>query len=422
MMTLKIALRNIFRHKARSIITLSTIVFGCVALIFIGGYFEDIFAQLRESYIRSQVGHIQIFKKGFNENGKADPYLYLLEDDEQIKSMIKAIPEVKFIAARLNFSGLISTGETTIVFLGQGLEPQYEQTVPREDTKDLRAFQKTSKAGSPVISFGQGLVKDDQRQVILGQGLAQMMNAQVDSTITLLTNTVYGSTNAMDMNVKGVFYTSAKDYDDMFLRLPLQTAQKLLNTSSVGAWVVWLNKTQDADKVYALLTSLIAEKNLDLELRRWEDMADFYNKTVAMFNKFYFIMRIVTGIIVVLGIFNTLNMAVMERISEIGTLMALGIRRSGVMKLFLIEGLVLGTVGGLLGVITGMIVVNLVALVGITMPPPPGASISWLSTPKIIPSVVISTFVLSIIVGGFSALFPAYKASRLQITTALRYR
>ncbi len=422
MMTLKIALRNIFRHKARSVITLSTIVFGCVALIFIGGYFEDIFKQLRESYIRSQVGHIQIFKKGFNENGKADPYLYLLEDDEQIKAMIKAIPEVKFIAARLNFSGLISTGETTIVFLGQGLEAQYEQTVLEKETKDLRAFLKTSKAGSPVISSGQGLVENDQRQLILGKGLAQTMDAQVDSTITLLTNTVYGSTNAMDMNVKGVFYTSAKDYDDMFLRLPLKTAQKLLNTQSVGSWVVWLNKTEDTDKVYDSLTAMIAQKELNLELRRWEDLADFYNKTVAMFNKFYLIMRIVTGIIVVLGIFNTLNMAVMERISEIGTLMALGVRRSGVMKLFLLEGLLLGTVGGVFGVIAGMIVVSLVSSVGITMPPPPGASISWLSTPQFIPSLAVSTFVLSVIVGGFSALFPAYKASRLQITTALRYR
>ncbi|MCB9757361.1 MAG: ABC transporter permease [Candidatus Omnitrophica bacterium] len=422
MMTLKIALRNIFRHKARSVITLSTIVFGCVALIFIGGYFEDIFTQLRESYIRSQVGHIQIFKKGFNENGKADPYLYFLEDDQQIKAEIQAFPEVKSIAARLNFSGLISTGETTIVFLGQGLEPQYEQTVPQQETRDLRAFKKTSKSGSPVISFGQGLVEEDQRQVILGQGLAQTMGAQIGSTITLLTNTVYGSTNAMDMNVKGVFYTSAKDYDEMFLRLPLKTAQKLLNTSSVGSWVVWLNKTEDTDKVYNSLRAMIKQKNLNLELRRWEDLADFYNKTVAMFNKFYLIMRIVTGIIVVLGIFNTLNMAVMERISEIGTLMALGVRRSGVMKLFLLEGLVLGTVGGLLGVVAGMIVVSLVSSVGITMPPPPGASISWLSTPKIIPSVVTSTFVLSVVVGGFSALFPAYKASRLQITTALRYR
>jgi putative ABC transport system permease protein len=422
MLTLKLALRNIFRHKARSVITLSTIMFGCIALIFVGGFFEDIFLKIREGFIRSQTGHIQIYRRGFNEHGKIDPYSYLIDNPDQIKELLKAIPQIKSLTMRLYFSGLISTGENTISFLAQGIEPQNERYHRLAQTQNLREYVKMPDVGLSVISFGEGLEEYDSAQVVLGKGLAETMQAQIGSTVTLLTNTVNGSTNAMDVKVKGIFYTATKDFDDIFLRLPLKTAQKLLNTQSVERLVLQLDKTENTGKVYAALQGLITEKNLDLEIRRWEDLADFYNKTVKMFNQFYLIMRVVTVMIVILGIFNTLNMSVMERISEIGTIMALGIRQGAVMKLFLLEGFLLGIIGGVLGVLVGILVVSVIGHVGIIMPPPPGATMKWISAPFVVEPVVVSTFFMSVCVGGISALYPAYKASRMQITTALRYR
>ncbi|MCB9757359.1 MAG: ABC transporter permease [Candidatus Omnitrophica bacterium] len=422
MMTLKIALRNIFRHKARSVITLSTIVFGCVALIFIGGYFQDIFWKMREGFIESLSGHIQIYRRGFNEHGRIEAYRYLIDNYQEIKELVSDFPEVEYVSARLQFQGLMSTGSNTISFIGQGIEPQNERQATIEETQDLRQFMKSKNLGLPVTVFGTSLVGDDDYQVVLGRGLAETMRAQVDHRVTLLTSTVHGATNALDLNVKGAFRTTQKDFDDISLRLPLQTAQSLLDTQAVQVLVVKLHQTEDTDKVFKSLQVIIRDKKLNLELRRWEDMADFYNKTAELFNMFYLVMRIVIGIVVVLGIFNTMNMSVMERISEIGTIMALGIRRRGVMKLFLFEGLLLGCIGGAIGVLMGIIIVSLVAAIGIVMPPPPGTTFSWLSTPVIVPSIVISTFFLSVFVGGVSALVPAYKASRLEITEALRYR
>jgi putative ABC transport system permease protein len=422
MMLLKIAIRNIFRHRVRSTITISTIVFGCVALIFVGGFFEDLFWRLRESYIRAQTGHIQIYRHGFNQHGKIDPYNYLIENPDEIKALVKTLPEVRIATSRLQFSGLISTGETTISFVGQGIEPENERHVTMEETADMRSFSNTADAGLPVTASGESLIKDDVKAIVMGQGLAETMKAKPGSTITLLTNTIRGSTNAMDVNVKGIFFTSIKDFDDIFIRLPLVTAQKLLGTGGVQVMVLRLYKTEDTAKVYQQLKTLFAQKNLDLEIKRWEELADFYNKTVSLFDKFYWVMRIVIGTVVILGIFNTLNMSVMERISEIGTMMALGVRRRVVMKLFFLEGLLLGAIGGVIGVIAGTAIVGVVSWIGIWMPPPPGATIAWLSTPRVVPAVLCSTFAIAVIVGAISALYPAYKASRLQITAALRYR
>ncbi len=422
MMTLKIALRNIFRHKARSIITLSTIAFGCVALIFIGGYFQDIFYKMREGFIDSLAGHIQIYRRGFNEHGRIEPYRYLIDNYEEIKELVSDFPEVEYVSARLQFQGLMSTGNNTVSFIGQGIEPQNERQSSLEESQNVRKFMKSESMGLSTTVFGESLAGDDDYQVVLGRGLADTMRAQVNNQVTLLTSTVHGSTNALDLNVKGAFRTALKEFDDISLRLPLKTAQSLIDTQAVQMLVVKLHQTKDTDKVFKSLQVMIRYKKLDLELRRWEDMADFYNKTMALFNMFYSVLRIVIGIVVVLGIFNTMNMSVMERISEIGTIMALGTRRRGVMKLFLFEGLLLGCIGGAIGVLMGVIIVSLVSVIGIVMPPPPGTTLYWLSTPVVIPSVVILTFFLSVFVGGISSLIPAYKASRLQITEALRYR
>ncbi len=422
MMIFKIAIRNIFRHKARSIITLSTIVFGCVALIFVGGFFEDLFLRLRESYIRAQSGHIQIYRHGFNEHGKIDPYNYLIENPDEIKTLVKSLPEVRIATSRLQFSGLISTGETTISFIGQGIEPENEKHLKLAETLDMRKFSHSIDAGLPVTEAGEGLLKDDVKSIVMGQGLAKTMKASVGSTITLLTNTVRGSTSAMDVSVKGIFFTAMKDFDDIFLRLPLVTAQKLLGTQGVQVIVLRLYKTEDTARVYDQLKVLFAQKNFDLEMKRWQELSDFYNKTVLMFDRFYGVMRVVIAIVVILGIFNTLNMSVMERITEIGTMMALGVRRREVMKLFFLEGFFLGIIGGISGVFVGTIVLAIVSQIGIWMPPPPGATISWLSTPQIVPGILFSTFLISVMVGAISSLYPAYKASRMQVTSALRYR
>lgn len=421
MITLKIAIRNIFRHKTRSIITLSAIAFGCISLIFVGGFFEDVFFKMRESYIKAHTGHIQIFRKGFFEKGSAEPFNYLIDKPEEIISLIKKIRGVKYATQRLEFSGLLSTGETTISFIGQGIEPKNEPMLMLSETKDLKKLSQNILVGSGIIEQGKNLKNTDTYSVILGKGLARGIDIKMGDGVILVTNTVGGSINALDVIVKGVFFTSSKAFDDRFLRLPLSTAQKLLYTNSVQSLVIMLNNTNDTIEIKKELEGLFKQENLDLELKTWDELSDFYTKTVQLFNRFFLILKIVIAIIVILSIFNTMNMAVLERVSEIGTIMALGTKRSGVLKLFLFEGAGLGIIGGLIGVILGVLTIMLISHIGITMPPPPGATTYWLSEPMIVPSILVFAFLLSIITSLISSLYPAYMACRLEIADALRH-
>lgn len=422
MMMIKLAFRNIFRHRARTLVTLSTILFGCTVLIFVGGFFENIFWQMRTTLIQSQTGHLQVYKKGFFKNGKTDPYAYFIQDLPGVEKIIKEIPEVDYVTGRIQFAGLLSTGETTVSFYGQGIDPTREKTMLASEVKDLKKLYHRSDMGVPVVEQGVGLNGNDKNQVLIARGLAATMEARPGMNVTLLTDTVNGSSNAMDMNTKGIFYTSSKSFDDIFLRVPLPTAQRLLNTDSVQSLVVYLRQTKDTGRVKEKLEAIFQKKHLDLEVMRWEEVTDFYNKTVLLLNMFHSIMRVVVSIVVILGVFNTMNMAMMERISEIGTLMAMGMKRKGILLLFVIEGVFLGMIGGLLGLTFGSVIVRMIAMVGIIMPPAPGGTIAWLSEPSIVPGVLFTTFILCVAIGAIASLFPAYKASRLVITDALRYR
>ena len=411
---LKLAIRNVFRNKFRSLITLAAIAFGCVSLIFAGGFFEDTFLQMREAVIHSHLGHIQVYKKGYLEKGNAKPFDYMIDKPDKIEKLIVSVDHVKFITPRITFSGLLSTGESTIAVIGQGINPEGEEAIGIIETV------RGAKTGV-AIEKGENLSQSDMYDVILGKGLAKAMGLKVGDFIILVCNTIGGALNAMDMKVKGVFSTTSKEFDDHAVRMPIAAAQTLLRSNEVQTLVVVLDKTENTDLVKNQLLYLFKSKQLDLELKPWHEMADFYNKTVELYGKQFLVLELIIAIIVVLSIFNTVNMSIRERTREIGTIMALGAKRREVLKLFLLEGLVLGILGGLIGITAGTMFAYIISLVGIPMPPPPGGTFNWVARIRVVPDLLFSSFLIALISSLVSSFYPAFKASRLTIADALRH-
>ena len=121
--TASLALRNLSRHRRRTALGIGAIGFGVIALVLAGGFAEWMQWAERESTIHSRLGHIQIVKKGYYENGVADPYQYLIPDAAVNSKRLTMLPHVKTVTPRIAFSGLISKGETTVSFLGEGVAP-----------------------------------------------------------------------------------------------------------------------------------------------------------------------------------------------------------------------------------------------------------------------------------------------------------
>jgi putative ABC transport system permease protein len=398
-----LAARNIFRQKRRSAIAVGAVAFGITALILASGFIEWIFLDFRESTIKSQLGHIQIVRRGYHDAGKAEPYAFLLPEAVPALETSSRHTEIKTVAPRLSFSGLVSHAESTLSFIGDGVGPKEEE-----------AF-----GNGLQITSGKALAADDSRSVIMGEGLARNLGVKVGDRVVLLVNTSGGHTNAVELTVRGLFQTVTKSYDDSALRIPISTARELLRTKGSHVWIVLLHDTARTDTMLAELRSRLPEDQFDVV--PWYQLADFYNKTATLFTRQVQGVRLIIALIILLSISNTMATSVMERIGEIGTAMALGVKRLGIMRLFLSEGVLLGCFGGIAGLLVGTGLALVISSVGIPMPPPPGMAHGYIGQILVTWDIAFGSLVLAIVTTLLASILPAWKASRMEIVNALRH-
>jgi len=404
MASLKLALRNLLRNRRRSLIALGALVFGVVALVLAGGFIEWIFWAMRESTIESRLGHIQVVRAGYFQAGAADPFSHLLADGTPEEAAIRQAPHVKAFAPRLQFAGLASFGDNTVSFIGEGVDPEAEKGI----SKQLH------------VNRGDDLAADDPSGVTLGTGLARNLGAAVGDRIVLLTTTATGGVNAIEVVVRGLFFTSTKAFDDTVLRVPIEAARKLLRTDGAHAWVLLLDDTTRTAGVLSDLRARFPKAKTGLELAPWFELADFYNKTVRLFSRQMLVVQLIIAAIIVLTISNMAAMNVLERTTEIGTLMAVGFRRGRILRLFLAEGVILGVIGGTIGAVVGWALSLVISAIGIPMPPPPGMDVAFDAEILVTGSLAANGFLLAVIAATLATFYPAWKASRLQIVDALR--
>lgn len=399
---LKLALRNIFRHRGRTSMTLASILFGVVALVLAGGFIEDTIVETGESMIRSSTGHIQVARKGYWEFGSRNPEKYLIEDPDKLRKKMAAASDVEDIMFRLGFSGLLGNGRTDWSIVGEGVEPDREARL----------------ASYITVIAGRQLADKDQFGMIIGAGVAKALKLKPDDSVSLLVSTAGGATNLLEFKVVGVFQTFSKDYDARAVRITLGAAQELLATSGAHTAVMLLKKTPDTQEVADFLKRNISPR--DFQIKTWVDLNEFYNQTVTLYEQQFGFLVIIILTMLLLSVSNTVNIGIFERVAEFGTMMAIGNRPARVFRLIVAESVCLGIIGSLAGVLIGLAVAHVISQVGIPMPPPPNADQGYISKIVVVPSVILTSFGIGIAAAFLASLLPAYKVSRMHIADALR--
>jgi putative ABC transport system permease protein len=398
----RIAYRNLLRNRRRTAVALLTVAGGCITYLLAGGFIDWIFVQMREATIHSQLGHLQIVRPGYFDKGIADPYAYLLPEDRDLQKTLTQTIKPIVITPRLSFSGLISFHETTISFLGEGVDPAGEAQVSTR----INVFE------------GQNFSSEDDRSVILGEGLAANLGVTIGQTVVLLATSASGSPNAVEAKVSGIFVTTSKEFDDHALRMPISVVRKLMRVTGATSWIVLLDKTEKTPT--AKLAAMTTLPKSEFEVVPWSDLADFYNKTVVLFSKQVNVVKTIIALIIILSISNTQTMSVLERTTEIGTSLAIGIRRNQVLRLFLLEGLLIGIIGGIIGISLGYILGEGISKIGIPMPPAPGMAHGYTGEILVTPYLAIDALFLAILTTLIASVMPAWRASRMIIVDALR--
>lgn len=407
MLRFKLALLNVLRNGRRSIITLLAIQFGVISLIIFGGFVASMYDGMRENIIRSQLGHLQVYAKGFNQYGNQEPENYLINGKtvEQAMSIIEELPGVEIVTPRLNFAGLLSNGQRSLAVVGEGIDPDKEALL----------------SSAVQIKDGEDLFPEDESGGLLGEGLYNALNSQQGDYLTLMSNTADGAINAVDVIATGAISTGTREIDSRLLRINIAHAQNLMYTEGVTRLVILLDDTQQTDAIYGELKKQFEEQGLALEMRTWSELADYYHEVVNLFNGVFDFVRLIVIVIVALSISNTMMMAVMERTPEIGTIRAIGGTRNEIISLFMAEAFYLGVIGSITGVLFGILFAQGITQAEFMMPTPPGSSQTYPIRVFVESKVLWETAMLGVVIAVISSIYPAFKASRMVINQALRF-
>jgi putative ABC transport system permease protein len=399
----KLAFRNIFRNRFRTALTLAAIVCGVAAIVVSGGFVEDIFVQLREATIHSRLGHLQVYRSGYLEYGTRDPARYRIDEPQRLVTMLRAEPHVQTVMTRLLLSGLANNGRADLPVVAEGIEPDSEARLGTATT----------------VIAGRPLRDGDKYGAVVGEGVASALDLDAGSPITLTVSTPGGALNAQEFTVVGVFRTFSKDYDARAARISQVAAQELLGTKAVHSVVVVLDDTANTALVEAAVAPRL--EALGYEVRPWYELADFYNKTVALYRRQFGALQLVILVLLLLGVASTINMVVYERTGEFGTLLALGCRPRRIFGLVMLENALLGVIGAAVGVATGVALAVALTHIGITMPPPPGSSAPYTATIRLVPWMLGAAVLIGALAAIAAAVLPGRRAARLSVVEALRH-
>ncbi len=398
------ALRNIFRHRARSAATLAAISIGVASLILAGGFVKDIFIQLGEAIIHSQTGHIQITRLGYQDGKNQAPEKFLIDKATDLKAeLVKSVPSVQIVSSRLSFSGTLNNGKRDLGILGEGIEADIENKI------------------GTYLHFvaGRPLYDSDANGIVIGQGVAKSLGLKTGDRVTLLATLAQGAVNTLDFEIVGIFQSFSKDFDSRAIRIPLASAQMLMDTSAVHMLIVLLEQTEATTEATTKIRQILSGRKFDTTT--WSQISDFYEKTVELYDRQFGVLRLIILVMVLLSVANSISMTLFERTREFGTMQAIGGRTSDIFKLIVAESFYLGFLGAILGMLLGCISSLVISAIGIPMPPPPNANLGYIALIRLDFISVFAAGGIGFLACILASLTPARRASQLDIGEALRH-
>lgn len=466
-MILKIAFRNILRNGRRTIMTLMAVAVSAVAMLLFAAFMMASILGIRTGSIQ-QMGNLSVFQKDYFEFGSGNPAAYGIADYKTVMRIFGEDPELKplirVITPTISLMGIAGNAEqdTSKTFMGIGVVPS--------DKAKMRTWNEHGLGNAPDASpEAMGLADDQPARGYVGIGMARVLGLcqrlnQKDCPpdfkkpkregnveqihiedfsdlaadgaapsgdepkgpkLDLLAATASGAPNVVSLNVNKAISLGNKAIDDMYVGMHIDLAQQLVygrHEPKVTAVEIQLHHEADQNKARARLETLFKEKALDLEVRDFAELTPMYSQVMNLFGSIFLFIAIVMGVIVLFTVVNTMSMSVMERINEIGTTRALGVRRSGIHRQFLAEGWLLGVIGSTAGVVLSYVFAWMVNHSGIRWTPP-GYNESYpLYLPiHAIPTMVFTVWLALMAMATLAALIPAGRAARMAVVDALRH-
>jgi putative ABC transport system permease protein len=399
---LKFALQNTLRNRRRSLVTVSIAALGTAGILLAGGFALYTYESLAEAAARES-GHLVLGKPEQFSRDEETPLQHGLDHADVLSTQLLSDPAVRTVLPRVEFSGLISNGDKSIVMIGLGVQPDAEFSVK-----------------GPFLTIKEGEVLGSgakEPEVMLGEALARNLKAKPGSSLTLLASTTEGALNALDVRVKAVFATGVPEIDKRLLYTDIATAQKLLATHKVSSLGLFLSRMDQTHSAQARLAATYPS----LKVLTWQDQAYFYKAVRDLYNRIFGALGLIIAVIVVFVVTNAMSMSIIERTREIGTLRALGTLPNQLLRSLSLEGMLLGGVGALAGAVVALAISMMLYVVEIQMPPPPGRSLGYPLYVNVDAQLYLATITAMVLLTMTASAWVARKTVNMAVVDALAH-
>ena len=384
----------------------TVVAFGFAAFALAGGFIAQSFEGLKEGTIQT-VGQLQVVDRRSVTRTEEKTLEFGLRDASRARAIASQEPAVSSVLPRIDFVGLATSGAKSVPYLGIGVDPE-----PEARATGARA----------LVVAGSYLSGDGGDGVVLGTGLASALDVKPGDAITLMATTPDGSLNAVDAVVRGLADVRIKELNDRYLACGIALASRLLQSpETVSKLVVFLKKGADEEETARRLGRELNAAGYPVAIRHWRELAVFYGQVKLLYIGIFGFVGAVLVVIVILSAAIVMTMAVTERTREVGTLRALGTRPSGILKMFLAEGVALALAGCAAGMILALLVRVALNASGIVLPPPPGATHGMPIHVQLYPLAYAAGLLTMIATMLIASYFPSRKASRTPIVEALAH-
>lgn len=401
-MLIKVAWRNIWRHKMRSLVIVLSVTFGLWAGLFIQAYVNGMIEERVKTAITKEISHIQLHHSDFKNDYDAK---YTIQNGFQILTEISGFHQVKAVTGRVLSKGMITTSTGSAGIKINGIDPVSEDSV--------------SQLRSNIIE-GNYFSPQVKNEIIVGEKLMKKLKLKLNSKVVLTCLDKENNITSGAFRVKGIFKTQNTPFDEANIFIERNDLTVLLNIpGQIHEIAVLLLSNESLDTVYQILEA----KYPIVKAETWKEVSPEMDLIVSSGQS----MMIYMGIIMLalaFGIINTMLMAVLERTREIGMLMALGMNKAKVFLMILLETIFLVFIGTPIGMLLGFITTTYFGRYGIDLSIYKDLYTSFGYSTITFPTLHLQDYYLIvelvIITSVVSALFPARKALSLNPSEAIR--
>jgi len=404
---LRLAWRNVWRNRRRTLIVMLAVALGLMLLISYDGYIAGMKQAIYGNAVRLYGGNIQVHAPGYRDKAKRNPLLPLADADRAMQAAL-AQPSVISASRRINTGGMVGNREGTFPVTITGIEPEKEIT--------------SSLIAQNMIA-GRYLQTGDGDVILIGQALGERMEVGVGDRITLTGRATHERMRQRTVTIVGIYDLGLPAIEKGAIYLSLDEAQKLLGLRGQATEVVISlpQVGQEPPVVNALRAALPG-----YEVDAWDATNPELKQTMEVSTATMDVFGVVVLLIAGIGILNLLLMAVFERTREIGLLSAMGLKSNQIMGLFLAEGVLLSLLGAAAGIVLGWLLMAWLGQVGIDYSQFSDmteftALMGQRAYATFAPDMAVRRSVTLVVIAALAALYPAREAAKREPADALHH-